>query len=183
MRAASRTLWEAAYRLRDLLKFEFFFPERAEFAARLTEEMRLVDPGWEGRIGDGTVGADMLTQLTESGFVMAHRVLRSFFDAQLVVAERLAARDATTPLDRKQFIDECLAVGKQMLLQQRLHSPESVSSELFGTAVKLADNHGLLDTGEPELPARRAAFAAELRTIGARISRLATLDPVNRPEG
>lgn len=177
------TLWEAAYRLRDLLKFEFFFPERAEFAAQLTEEMRLVDPGWERRIGDGTVGADMLTQLTESGFVMAHRVLRSFFDAQLVVAERLAARDATTPPDRKQFIDECLAVGKQMLLQQRLHSPESVSSELFGTALKLADNHGLLDTGEPELHTRRAAFAAELRTIGARISRLATLDPVNRREG
>ncbi|ATL71500.1 glycerol-3-phosphate 1-O-acyltransferase [Nocardia terpenica] len=177
------TLWEAAYRLRDLLKFEFFFPERAEFAAQLTEEMRLVDPGWERRIGDGTVGADMLTQLTESGFVMAHRVLRSFFDAQLVVAERLAARDATTPLDHKQFIDECLAVGKQMLLQQRLHSPESVSSELFGTALKLADNHGLLDTGEPELRTRRAAFAAELRTIGARISRLATLDPVNRLEG
>ncbi|QIS23950.1 glycerol-3-phosphate 1-O-acyltransferase [Nocardia terpenica] len=177
------TLWEAAYRLRDLLKFEFFFPERAEFAARLTEEMRLVDPGWERRTADGTVGADMLTQLTESGFVMAHRVLRSFFDAQLVVAERLAARDATTPLDHKQFIDECLAVGKQMLLQQRLHSPESVSSELFGTALKLADNHGLLDTDGPELHTRRAAFAAELRTIGTRISRLATLDPVNRLAG
>ncbi|MGW4243695.1 glycerol-3-phosphate 1-O-acyltransferase [Nocardia sp. NPDC004722] len=179
-----RTGWEAAYRLRDLLKFEFFFPERAEFTSQLTTEMLLVDPEWHRRTAAGTVGSEILAKLAESGFMMAHRVLRSFFDAQLVVAERLAARDPVLEVDRKAFIDECLHVGKQMLLQQRLHSPESVSSELFGSAVKLADNHGLLTPAEDpaDLAARRARFAAELRAIGARISRAATLDPSNRLE-
>jgi glycerol-3-phosphate O-acyltransferase len=174
--------WETAYRLRDLLKFEFFFPERNEFAAEMTSEMLLAEPNWRDRSADGTVGADVLAVFTDSGFIMAHRVLRSFFDAQLVVAERLAAQEPV-PLDRKQFIAECLAVGRQMLLQQRLHSPESVSSELFAGAVKLADNHGLLDPDGIDIPARRRAFADELRVISARISRAATLDPSNRTEG
>ncbi|MGW4356025.1 glycerol-3-phosphate 1-O-acyltransferase [Nocardia sp. NPDC004582] len=179
-----RAGWDAAYRLRDLLKFEFFFPERAEFTSQLTAEMLRVDPEWHHRTAAGTLGSEILARLADSGFMMAHRVLRSFFDAQLVVAERLAARDPVDPVDRKALIDECLQVGKQMLLQQRLHSPESVSSELFGSAVKLADNHGLLTpAGDPaDLAARRSAFAAELRAIGQRITRAATLDPSNRME-
>ncbi|MFE5289346.1 glycerol-3-phosphate 1-O-acyltransferase [Nocardia sp. NPDC056611] len=179
-----RAGWDAAYRLRDLLKFEFFFPERAEFTTQLTAEMLRVDPEWHHRTAAGTLGSEILARLADSGFMMAHRVLRSFFDAQLVVAERLAARDPVDPVDRKALIDECLQVGKQMLLQQRLHSPESVSSELFGSAVKLADNHGLLTpAGDPaDLAARRSAFAAELRAIGQRITRAATLDPSNRME-
>lgn len=179
-----RAGWDAAFRLRDLLKFEFFFPERAEFTSQLTAEMLRVDPEWHQRTAAGTLGSEILARLADSGFMMAHRVLRSFFDAQLVVAERLAARDPVDPVDRKALIDECLQVGKQMLLQQRLHSPESVSSELFGSAVKLADNHGLLTpAGDPaDLAARRSAFAAELRAIGQRISRAATLDPSNRLE-
>lgn len=180
-----RVGWEAAYRLRDLLKFEFFFPERAEFTTQLTAEMLLVDSEWHRRTAAGTVGAEILAQLAGSGFMMAHRVLRSFFDAQLVVAERLAATNPTAEIDRKAFIDDCLNVGRQMLLQQRLHSPESVSSELFTSALKLADNHGLLtpDPADPgELAARRTRFAGELRAISNRISRAATLDPSNRLE-
>ncbi|MGV9675097.1 glycerol-3-phosphate 1-O-acyltransferase [Nocardia sp. NPDC003482] len=178
-----RVGWDTAYRLRDLLKFEFFFPERAEFGEQLSAEMLLVDPDWHRRTADGgTVGSDILAKLADTGFIMAHRVLRSFFDAQLVVAERLAAHDPTTPVDRKRFIEDCLAVGRQMLLQQRLHSPESVSSELFTTALKLADNHGLLQPDGDDLTARRRAFADELRTLGQRISRAATLDPSNRVE-
>ncbi|MGW5517383.1 glycerol-3-phosphate 1-O-acyltransferase [Nocardia africana] len=173
-------IWDAAYRLRDLLKFEFFFPDRIEFAAAMSAEMLLLDRDWEQR---GSA-AELVSALADSGFIMAHRVVRSFFDAQLVVAERLAAADPAAPLDRKQFIDECLAVGRQMLLQQRLHSTESVSSELFSSALKLAENHGLLDPGTPDLAQRRRDLADELRTIGARISRAAALDPSNRaPQG
>ncbi|RJO78776.1 glycerol-3-phosphate 1-O-acyltransferase [Nocardia panacis] len=181
--------WEEAYRLRDLLKFEFFFPERAEFAEQLTAEMLLVDPDWYSHTRADTRGSEIQDKLTASGFMMAHRVLRSFLDAQLVVAERLAARDPALEVDRKELIDECVAVGKQMLLQQRLHSPESVSTELFTSALKFADNHGLLapvarDSAQrrAELARARAEFAARLRALGARISRAALLDPSNRTD-
>ncbi|MGQ4616768.1 glycerol-3-phosphate 1-O-acyltransferase [Nocardia sp. R7R-8] len=180
--------WDEAFRLRDLLKFEFFFPDRGEFADQMVAEMLLVDPDWYSHTRRDTVGSDILDKLTASGFTMAHRVLRSFVDAQLVVAERLAARDAGDEIDRKEFITECVAVGKQMMLQKRLHSPESVSTELFTSALKLADNYGLLTTwsdAEPdqrraELTRRRKEFAERLRTIGARIAQAAALDPSNR---
>lgn len=169
-------IWDAAYRLRDLLKFEFFFSDRIEFAAGMGAEMLLVDGKWEQR----STARELVGALADSGFIMAHRVVRSFVDAQLVVAERLADADPAIPFDRKQFVDECLAVGRQMLLQQRLHSPESVSSELFSSALKLADNYGLIEPVTEDLQQRRREFAAELRSIGDRISRAAALDPSNR---
>ncbi|MEV6431483.1 glycerol-3-phosphate 1-O-acyltransferase [Nocardia sp. NPDC051463] len=179
--------WDEAFRLRDLLKFDFFFPERSEFADQMTTEMLVLDPDWNTHTTEDTFGTDVLATLTASGFMMAHRTLRSFFDAQLVVAERLAARDPAEEIDSKLFIDECVRVGKQMMLQQRLHSPESVSTELFTSALKLADNHGLLtpvgrDSAKrrAELTKRRIEFAERLRAIGSRISQAATLDPSNR---
>ncbi|MEU1986263.1 glycerol-3-phosphate 1-O-acyltransferase [Nocardia sp. NPDC019395] len=181
--------WAEAYRLRDLLKFEFFFPDRAEFSERITAEMLLVDPAWRTRPRD-TLGGEILAALTGTGFMMAHRVLRSFFDAQLVVAERLAAQEATAQIDRKNFIAECVSVGRQMLLQKRLHSTESVSTELFGSALELAANHGLIEAADPDsaeavaaLSAARRDFADRLRTIGVRISRAAALDPSNLAPG
>src|SRR5690606_7973773 len=180
-----RAGWQEAFRLRDLLKFEFFFPDRAEFSERITAEMVLVDPEWHNR-GRETRGSEIVARLRGSGFMMAHRVLRAFFDAQLVVAERLADKDAAAPIDRKELVAECVSVGKQMLLQRRLHSPESVSTELFGGAIKLADNYHLIEPADPaaadaraDLTRRRNDFAAELRAIGARISLAATLDPSN----
>lgn len=172
-----RAGWDEAKRLRDLLKFEFFFPEKETFEAEMTEEMLLVDPEWRTR----TPSVDeVLEKLTETGFFMAHRALRSFFDAQLVVAERLALRDPAVAVDKKELLDECVAVGKQMLMQARLHSPESVSSELFTTALKLAGNRNLLGPGDESLHARREAFADELRAVGDRISNAELLDASNR---
>ncbi|WP_232542256.1 glycerol-3-phosphate 1-O-acyltransferase [Nocardia bovistercoris] len=183
------TGWDEAYRLRDLLKFDFFFPERGEFAEQMTAEMLLVDPDWHSHTRLDTLGSDVLDMLTASGFMMAHRVLRSFVDAQLVVAERLAARDPSVEVDRKQFLDECVAVGRQMLLQQRLHGPESISTELFTSALKLAGNYGLVEPVDPDSAQARAEstrkredFADQLRVLGALISRAAALDPSNRPE-
>ncbi|MFR9750819.1 glycerol-3-phosphate 1-O-acyltransferase [Nocardia sp. 004] len=183
---ALRTGWDEAFRLRDLLKFEFFFPERSEFAEQMVAEMLLVDPDWYSHTRRDTLGTDILAKLTASGFLMAHRVLRSFIDAQLVVAERLAARDPSDDIDRKGLITECIAVGKQMMLQQRLNSPESVAAELFTSALKLADNYRLLETvpdnaeqPRAELIQRRTDFAERLRDIGARITRAAALDPSN----
>ncbi|WP_028476176.1 glycerol-3-phosphate 1-O-acyltransferase [Nocardia sp. CNY236] len=184
---ALRTGWDEAYRLRDLLKFEFFFPERGEFADQMGAEMLLVDPDWYSRTRRDTLGSDILAKLSATGFMMAHRVLRSFIDAQLVVAERLAAHDPVDAIDRAAFITECVSVGKQMMLQQRLHSPESVSTELFTGALELADNYRLLervpqDAAElrTELIQRRRKFAERLRRVGMHIGRAAALDPSNR---
>ena len=80
--------WDEAKRMRDLLKFEFFFPARAGFEDDLRTELELL------------VGEDVteLTPVRARELLvtarphLAHLVLRPFLDAYLVVADRLADR-------------------------------------------------------------------------------------------
>jgi glycerol-3-phosphate O-acyltransferase len=170
------TGWTEAKRIRDLLKFEFFFPDRDTFEAELREELELLAPG----------ASDAQDALSGSGVLMAHRVLRSFLDAQLVVADRLAAADPTEPVDRSVLLDDCDRVGQQMLLQRRLHSPESVSRELFTSAVELKDNFGLLELadGEPpeDLQRRRTHHLEYVTSLIERAQVIESLDAANRAE-
>jgi glycerol-3-phosphate O-acyltransferase len=166
--------WDEAMRLRDLFKFEFFFPERDAYRERLTAEFERLHPHWETADGrDVLCGAPLL---------MAHRVLRSFVDAQLVVAERLAARDPRTPVVQAEFLAECGGVGQQMLLQGRLHGPESLSRELFASALQLAVNLDLVDPGREELARRRQEWAAHVRDVVGRVVVIDELDAAARRE-
>jgi glycerol-3-phosphate O-acyltransferase len=162
-----------ARRLRDLLKFEFFFAERQAFRDQLITELELIDPRWEERVG---TPEECRQLLAHSRPLFAHRVLRGFLESYLVVAERLAARDPRAPLERSAFLAECVGVGRQWLAQRRLQSPESVSRELFGNALALAARRDLIDPGRDELQAARQAFADEVRSAVERIGAIAALD-------
>jgi glycerol-3-phosphate O-acyltransferase len=167
--------WDDAMRLRDQLKFEFFFPDKAAYRAVLRAELDRLDPGWE-TVADGRV------VLEHCDLLVANRVLRSFLDAQLVVAERLAARPAHLPVAEKEFLDECRGVGQQMLLQGRLHGPESLSRELFASALKLAANLDLLGPGGEDLSQRRREFAGRLHDDVARLIVIDEIDAAGRRE-
>lgn len=173
-----QSAWQEAKKLRDLLKFEFFFPDRDTFETQMRAELALLGAAWSDDLPLSE--QDALTALIETGFFMVHRTLRSFFDSQLVVAERLALRDPMLKLDRAAFLDECVAVGTQMLLQGRLYGPESVSSELFATALQLAQNRGLLERGGDDVREQRRAFAADLLAVGERVQLAESLDISNR---
>jgi glycerol-3-phosphate O-acyltransferase len=111
----------------------------------------------------------------------------------MVVADRLAAQPPG-PVDEKAFLDGCIGVGRQYRLQQRIHSTESISKELFRNALSLAAGRGLLtDPGaDPadlgDSAGRREAFAAELREVVERVDSLrrlavATLERTTAEEG
>jgi glycerol-3-phosphate O-acyltransferase len=163
--------WEEALQIRDLLKFEFFFARKRVFGQELREELELIDPGWERRAGEPGAAWDALER---ANLLLAPRVLASFLEAYLVVAERLAARDPENPVDEKAFIARCLGVAHQQRLQRRLKSTESISRELFANALKLADNRGLLEPREGVREGREA-LADELRTLVRRVERLRAL--------
>jgi glycerol-3-phosphate O-acyltransferase len=170
--------WAEALRLRDLLKFEFFFAAKPEFAEELRAELAVLDPDWERKAGDP---AAIATGLAELPLVLGHRVLGSFLEAYMVVADRLAARPPG-PVEETEFLEECIGVGRQYRLQQRIHSAESISRELFRSALSLAAGRGLLEGRSGDDPARRAdiagrrdAFAAELREVVERVDSLRRL--------
>ncbi|HEX5201050.1 MAG TPA: lysophospholipid acyltransferase [Actinoplanes sp.] len=160
-------------RLRDLLKFDFFFPSRGEFAREMAAELAIVDPRQAGGLHEFGA-ADAERWLRESELLVAHLVLRPFLDAYRVVAERLADRADDEPFDEARFLDDCLRLGRQWALQKHLASEESVSLELFRPALRLAGHRGLTDIG-PETAERRRAFRDELRETVRRVNVIAGL--------
>ncbi len=169
--------WAEALRLRDLLKYEFFFPDKQAFQTELIGELELIDPTWAEQAGSVENARALLAS---SGFLMAHRVLRSFLEAELVVAERLAGHGGHPLTDQKSFLAECAGTGQQMLLQGRVHSAEALSGELFASALRLAAGRDLLEapvgTADGDLGRRRAEFAAQLRDVVHRVRQAAEID-------
>jgi glycerol-3-phosphate O-acyltransferase len=175
--------WAEIARLRDLLKFEFYFQDRDEYRRQIQAEMDRHDPSWQERLeAGGPLEADAL--LAAMRPLVSQVVVRPFVEAYRIVADVLAddstlasgggAAWADGAAVRDEVIRRALGLGQQYAAQRRLRSAEAVSALLFQTALQLADNKGLLDAG-PDVPARRAAFLAELRNLLRRLDQVEDL--------
>src|SRR6185295_866148 len=78
--------WRQAMRLRDLLKFDFYFADSAAFRAHLAEEMARF-PDWEAHVEAG--GDDIDKLLHDKTPLMAQSMLRPYFEAYEIVADVL----------------------------------------------------------------------------------------------
>lgn len=155
-------LFEQLYALRELFKFDFYFPRRHEFEKKMKS---LLDDRFEGwREAIAADGTDLRDLVVGTRPLVAHGVLRSFADAYGVAARALKELGEQGVEDRSTFIADCLKLGRQMRLQGRLFSEESVSKSLYDTALKLAAHRGLLKAGA-DVAARRRALLEELSTI------------------
>lgn len=139
-------LGEAA-RLRDLLKFEFFFAEKARFVAEIEAEL----------------------ERTERPVTAPF--LRPFLEAYWVMAEALRARGDEPVTDADTLLAESCGLGEQYLLQHRIYCADAVSSSYADGAIRLAEHRDLLApvVGAGDLATRRAEFADELHTLVRRV--------------
>jgi glycerol-3-phosphate O-acyltransferase len=170
---------DEALRLRDLLKFEFFFPDRERFLADLRAEVAYHDPEWEQRLAGGA--DDVFGLVRRFRPLSSQRIARPFLESYRVLAEVLVRWDPTKPVDKKELLERSLALGKQWVLQRRVHSAESVSKSYFETALRLADNRKLLGGDDTEaLRQRRNEFAADLASAVRRIDAVAALAAARR---
>jgi glycerol-3-phosphate O-acyltransferase len=142
--------------LRDLLKFEFFFPGKERFLDNVSADIEVDVPGWETLLG--TTGA--LGVLAKMGEPVAYWALLPFLDAYQIVGDELEA--LKRPFDEKKFLQACLDRARMYRIEERTFSGESASQVLFKSALSLAENRGLLDETE-DFEERRAEFAAEIR--------------------
>lgn len=151
--------WAQVMRLRDLLKFEFYFADSAAFREHIAEEMaRHTD--WQERVAAGGEGIEQILFATRP--LMSHAMLRPYFEAYGIVADVL--RDAPAEVEEKELTKRALGVGRQLVAQRRIRTNESVSALLFATARQVVADQGLLAPA-PDLAQRRAAFLDELRGI------------------
>jgi glycerol-3-phosphate O-acyltransferase len=158
--------WNQALRLRDLLKFDFYFADTAAFKEHVAEEMSWLDrtrreqdgPDWESRVTSGDI--DMLLQAKRP--MIAGAMLRPFFEAYEIVADVLC--DSAAEVSEKDLTKKALGLGNQYVAQERVRSNESVSALLFATARQVAADQHLLEPGA-DLEQRRVQFRDELRGI------------------
>jgi glycerol-3-phosphate O-acyltransferase len=151
--------WAQAMRLRDLLKFDFYFADSAAFREHIAEEMSWFDD-WEDNVAAG--GERITAMLRAKRPLIAGAMLRPFFEAYEIVADVL--RGAAPEIGEKELTQLALGVGRQYVAQDRVRSNEAVSALLFATARQVAGDQHLLEPAA-DLDERRKAFVAELRGI------------------
>lgn len=173
--ATKRTGWDKALAVRELLKFDFFFAGRAEFADELWNEFAIMT----GRSHDRNAPLDTeeaARSLKESELLVAHLVLRPFVDAYRVMAEELVNLGPGPDVDERVLLERCLRLARQWALQHRI-TEESVSGEMFATALKMARHRGLLGSqaATSQTTDGRAALVAELDELQRSIGELAQM--------
>ena len=144
--------------LRDLLKFEFFFPEKDEFLKAAADDIGLDVPDWEEILpGTGALGV-----IAKMSAPVAFWAVLPILDAYQIVGDELEGLKGS--FEEKSFLKACLARAKMYRIEERLISGESASQVMFKSALQLAANRNLIDDAS-DVAARRAAFAAEVRAV------------------
>ena len=156
--------FERASELRELFKFEFYLPRRADYRSEIDQRVRDRFGDWEDAIrGCDGDGRDVLNAVK---LLVAHGVLRSFVDAYRIVACVLVDAGADSIDNESRFLSQCLKTGKHKLLQGRVFSAESISKTLYETGLKLANYRGLLAANQEEA---RNEFHQEFCRIRSRL--------------
>jgi glycerol-3-phosphate O-acyltransferase len=167
--------WSQVARLRELLKFEFYFADSIAFREHIEEEMSWHDD-WQQRIAAGEETIRQL--LREKRPLAAAAAMRPFFEAYTIVAEVLRLHPVAH-IDSKDLSQRAFGLGRQYVAQERVRSSESVSTLLFATAQQVAADQGLLDPATEELGMRRAAYESELRAL---LADLDTVEQIDREQ-
>lgn len=156
-----------AEQLREMLKFEFYFPQRSDYldAIHQTATDRFTDWRTALQSGDGAT-ADMLSRTAP---LLAHAVLRTFVDAYRIVAEYMSLEGDRAITDQAALASDCLKFGRQLRLTGRVFSAESVSKTLFETAFRLADYRQLFAANRA---AERSDWFNELATLARQLDRV-----------
>jgi glycerol-3-phosphate O-acyltransferase len=147
---------DALLRLRDLLKFEFFFPEKEKLLEAIEIDISIDVPGWD-RVLTTTGASEVLAKL---GPPVAYWAILPILDAYQVVGDELESMRRR--FEEKAFLKACLARARMYRIEEKLISGESASQVLFKSALSLAANRGLIEDA-PGVALRRSEFAAEVR--------------------
>lgn len=160
---ATAAFWAKIDRLRDLFKFEFFYPPRDEHRAAIEAELARIDPVWDRRLASGDRGIAQLLRRCQP--VVGHAILLPFAEAYSVIAEQLARARPGDAVDEKALLDAALVEGRQAWLLRRISSEAAIGKLLFANGLSLMRHMGLTDEATPVNLAARRALLMELRGL------------------
>lgn len=169
---------EELLKLRKLLQWEFFFPEKETFVDLAKTDLQQRCPNWQQKLMAGRTGLREIFLTLDP--ILGHAILEPYLDSYRVVAEQLASMPADAKFDKPTFIRSCLKTGEQLFLQRQLVSNESIAKSMFETGIKVAADYGLLEGPADELEQNRQLFAGEMRQLGRRTRSLRSLASARR---
>jgi glycerol-3-phosphate O-acyltransferase len=167
---AADIFWRETLNLRDLFKFEFFYPSKKKFKKQLRLELARIDVNWEERLEAG--GRQVLELFNEMIPLVAHATLLPFIEAYSVVFDLLARLDADGVMEEEECVSRALKEGKQAYLQRRISSEASIGKILFQNGYKLAANLELTRGGGEEPVLERARRLREFKELLRRLDRI-----------
>jgi glycerol-3-phosphate O-acyltransferase len=155
-----RAILNEALRIRDLLKFEFFFSATDQFEQEIRNELADGDPELREHLDDGDADAIL------AGFrpLMSNAILRPFIEAYRVVGDIIEDRAFESGLTAEIILPQAMELGRDYFQKGLVAKRASLSKILFESALSLAANRDLF-AGRPTIVAERQAFAAELRSL------------------
>jgi glycerol-3-phosphate O-acyltransferase len=162
--------WAEAERLRDLFKFEFFYPPKAQFLDHLQAELNRTDPLWVTRLEAGGDAVDKL--LVRLQPLVGHAVLLPYVEAYSIVFELLVRLKRGETLDENECAAQALLQSRQAYLLRRITSEASIGKILFQNAYRLAANFGLAAGTDDQVIKARKALLREFRELARRMERM-----------
>ncbi len=159
--------WQEVDELRDLFKFEFFYPASDVFRREIEAELDLIAPDWEALLNQSVGGARKL--FFRISPCVAHMTLQMFAEAYCIAGDILADWHGEDIFSENVCVERCMSYGKQAWLQRRVSSEASVGKLLFKTAHKLLTARKLVDASGPDYKSARSRQAQALNTLVRRI--------------
>ncbi len=138
--------WREVRALRDLFKFEFFYPDSQAFETQINEELCLEVPDWQNQLFENAENSRKI--LNALAPKLGHVALTVFAEAYSIGADVLMREADTIDGDQEAFVDLCMSFGKQAYLQRRISSEASIGKLLFANSWKALMNRGVADSDE-----------------------------------
>ena len=168
-RNAAAVFWEETDRLRDLFKFEFFYPEKQQYRENLKAELQRADPDWKAKLDEGGV---MLTSLTNRFQpLIGHAVFLPFVEAYTIILDILSRLEPGSAIDKKTCVEAALKEGRQAYLLRRITSEASIGKILFENGFKMAAGLGLTGETTADTIAERKALLRKFRALSRRMEK------------
>ncbi|MEO1434688.1 MAG: HAD-IB family hydrolase, partial [Bacteroidota bacterium] len=158
--------WTEVMDLRNLFKFEFFYPERSKFSDEVEKDMNILLEGLQDQLRDEKFDIDEL--LHEQELLVAPAILFTYIEAYRIVAQALQAYSPETKFDEHNFLEMCIALGEEMQWQGQIHRVESVSKPFLLNGIRLVVNSDLIPNKKDAKKDRIDAFLKKLQVLAER---------------
>jgi glycerol-3-phosphate O-acyltransferase len=168
-RNAAEVFWEETDRLRDLFKFEFFYPEKQQYRENLKAELQRADPDWQAKLEEGGVKLASLTNRFQP--LIGHAVFLPFVEAYTIVLDILSRLEPGDVIDKKTCVETALKEGRQAYLLRRITSEASIGKILFENGFRMAAGLGLTGETTTDTIAERKALLRKFRALSRRMEK------------